>query len=62
MIFAFIHQHSIAIGSVTVYILIAMGNALPDPTEKFQFYPWFYTVVHSLMNKAETAYQPKLPN
>lgn len=42
-----------------VYVAYAAVNSLPDPSQKFEFYPWFYHVCKSLLNSVPPQYKPK---
>jgi hypothetical protein len=57
----FVVQHWFAVSTIVAYIAIAAVNALPDPSQKFEFYPWFYHVLKSLMNAVPAQYRPKQP-
>jgi hypothetical protein len=45
-----------------VWIILLLGQvvsagivSLPDPSEKFEFYPWFYRWTHQLLNLKQQA-------
>jgi len=65
----FVTEHSVIITGVALYVITAGVNSMPDPSQKFEFYPWFYHTVKQLANAVPNRYQapappasPQLPN
>jgi hypothetical protein len=53
----FVEQHYFVLACGTYYVLSAMVNALPDPPQKFDFYPWIVHVTRSLLNSVPPQYK-----
>jgi hypothetical protein len=46
----FISAHLAIITAVAGYSFVAAVNNLPDPGQKFEFYPWFSGTLKTLVN------------